>query len=259
MLDERSNRLAQALLAAGRPGSRIAHLDRSAPEIVELLFATSKIGAVTVPLNWRLAVPELRAVLEDARAPLVIAGPDYEETVAEVVASISGPPQVVGVRRGHEPVSGPRRRSTGRRRVRRRRAAALHRHDGRAEGRAHHPPTWAARDVAVLAVRRQHRLLTLPPMSPHRRDRLDVSVSERRHDDPRARVRPDVVSTSSSTSASRTGSRADHAADADSRCGRRAARLPALRSIAYGASPITTPVLTAALRTFHCSLYGSTA
>ena len=30
----------------------------------------------------------------------------------------------------------------------------------------------------------------------------------------------------------------------------------ALRSIAYGASPITTPVLKAALRTFGCSLYG---
>jgi long-chain acyl-CoA synthetase len=30
----------------------------------------------------------------------------------------------------------------------------------------------------------------------------------------------------------------------------------ALRSIAYGASPITTPVLKAALRTFACSLYG---
>ena len=30
----------------------------------------------------------------------------------------------------------------------------------------------------------------------------------------------------------------------------------ALRSIAYGASPITTPVLKAALRTFQCSLYG---
>jgi long-chain acyl-CoA synthetase len=30
----------------------------------------------------------------------------------------------------------------------------------------------------------------------------------------------------------------------------------ALRSIAYGASPITTPILKAALRTFNCSLYG---
>ena len=30
----------------------------------------------------------------------------------------------------------------------------------------------------------------------------------------------------------------------------------ALRSIAYGASPITTPVLKAALRTFDCELFG---
>ena len=59
-LDERSNRLAQALLAAGAgPGSPVGHLDRSAPEVVELLMAVGKIGAVAVPLNWRLATPEL--------------------------------------------------------------------------------------------------------------------------------------------------------------------------------------------------------
>ena len=39
------------------------------PEVVELLFAASKIGAVLVPLNWRLAAPELAAVLADAEAP----------------------------------------------------------------------------------------------------------------------------------------------------------------------------------------------
>ena len=74
-LDDRSNRLAQALLAAGAgPGSRIAHLDRSAPEVVELLVAVSKIGAVAVPLNWRLATPELTAIVADAGAPVLIAG-----------------------------------------------------------------------------------------------------------------------------------------------------------------------------------------
>ena len=41
-------------------------------------------------------------------------------------------------------------------------------------------------------------------------------------------------------------------------CGAGAAErdFSALRSIAYGASPITTPVLKAALRTFRCSLFG---
>ena len=54
---------------ASAPGSRVAYLDRTAPEVVELLFAASKIGAVAVPLNWRLAAPELAAVVADAGAP----------------------------------------------------------------------------------------------------------------------------------------------------------------------------------------------
>src|SRR4051812_2647123 len=69
-LDERSNRLAQALLAGGLgAGSRVAYLGRSAPEVIELLFAASKIGAVIVPLNWRLSARELAGVLDNAEAP----------------------------------------------------------------------------------------------------------------------------------------------------------------------------------------------
>ena len=44
-LDARSSRLAQALLAAGiGPGSRVAYLGRTAPEVLELLFAAGKAG-----------------------------------------------------------------------------------------------------------------------------------------------------------------------------------------------------------------------
>ena len=84
-LDERSNRLAQALLAQGvGAGTRVAYLDRSSPEVVELLFAASKVGAVLVPLNWRLAVPELAAVLADSEAPVLIAGPAFREIAEHV-------------------------------------------------------------------------------------------------------------------------------------------------------------------------------
>ena len=102
-LDERSSRLAQALAGAGAgAGSRVAYLDRSAPELVELLFAASKVGAVAVPLNWRLAAPELRAVLEDARAPVLIAGPEYEEIAEDVAGSASTGPTVVRVATDYE-------------------------------------------------------------------------------------------------------------------------------------------------------------
>ena len=44
-LDQRSSRLAQALLAGGAgAGARVAYLGRSAPEVIELLCAASKIG-----------------------------------------------------------------------------------------------------------------------------------------------------------------------------------------------------------------------
>jgi acyl-CoA synthetase (AMP-forming)/AMP-acid ligase II len=82
-LDERSNRLARALVESGAgPGVRVAYLDRSAPEVIELLFAASKIGAVLVPLNWRLAVAELARIVADARAPVLVAGGAFAETAA---------------------------------------------------------------------------------------------------------------------------------------------------------------------------------
>ena len=102
-LDERSNRLAQALLDSGvQAGSHVAYLDRTAPEVVELLFATAKVGAVTVPLNWRLAPRELALVLEDARPPVLIAGESYADVAGELVAGLSPAPERVVVGDAYE-------------------------------------------------------------------------------------------------------------------------------------------------------------
>jgi long-chain acyl-CoA synthetase len=100
-LDERTNRLAQALRVAGvGPGARVAHLDRTGPEVVEALFAVSKIGAVLVPLNWRLAVPELTAIVADSGAPLVIAGASFAATAARIADALA--PRVGVVEAGED-------------------------------------------------------------------------------------------------------------------------------------------------------------
>ncbi|HET9739446.1 MAG TPA: long-chain-fatty-acid--CoA ligase [Solirubrobacteraceae bacterium] len=102
-LDQRSNRLAHALRASGvGAGTRVAYLDRSSPEVIELLFAASKIGAVLVPLNWRLAPPELAAVVADARAPVLIAGPAYREVAEDVLERLSPAPDLVVVGEAYE-------------------------------------------------------------------------------------------------------------------------------------------------------------
>jgi len=75
---QRSCRVAQAL-AAGRVGAgdRVAFLDRNGMAYFDVLFAGSLIGAVNVAVNWRLAPVEMGAVIDDARARVLVVHPDY--------------------------------------------------------------------------------------------------------------------------------------------------------------------------------------
>ena len=58
--NERANRLAQALLAAGlRKGDVVAFLSSNRAEIVEIYFALSRTGIIGLPLNYRLAATEM--------------------------------------------------------------------------------------------------------------------------------------------------------------------------------------------------------
>lgn len=47
------------------PGDRIVVLAPNTTDMFEVQFACGRIGAIFVPLNWRLANPELRAILGD--------------------------------------------------------------------------------------------------------------------------------------------------------------------------------------------------
>ncbi|WP_334191712.1 class I adenylate-forming enzyme family protein [Pararhodobacter sp.] len=66
---DRIARLAAGLRAQGlRRGQSIAILAGNSAEHMELTFAAIWAGIVVVPLNWRLSVPELRAILRDSGA-----------------------------------------------------------------------------------------------------------------------------------------------------------------------------------------------
>jgi fatty-acyl-CoA synthase len=73
-LHERATRLAHALAGLGvRHGDRVAYLGPNHPTFLEALFATGQLGAVFVPLNWRLAAPELAYIITDSGADVLIA------------------------------------------------------------------------------------------------------------------------------------------------------------------------------------------
>lgn len=78
-LDLTSTRLAHGLRARGvGPGDRVAFLGLNSMELVTAMFATASLGAVFVPLNTRLAAPELRYVLDNSEPATVIC----EDTLA---------------------------------------------------------------------------------------------------------------------------------------------------------------------------------
>ncbi|MED7926217.1 long-chain fatty acid--CoA ligase [Nonomuraea sp. LP-02] len=75
-LRDRAYRLASALAGelGVRRGDRVAYLGPNEPALVETFCAAGLLGAVFVPLNTRLAAPELRFVLEDAAPAVLLLG-----------------------------------------------------------------------------------------------------------------------------------------------------------------------------------------
>ncbi len=81
-LNARANRVANALLEADvGPGDRVATLLKNGVEFVETYFGAAKIGAVFVPLNWRLVAAELDYILGDCGAKALVYDSDFDETV----------------------------------------------------------------------------------------------------------------------------------------------------------------------------------
>ncbi|MFT4656052.1 MAG: acyl-CoA synthetase (AMP-forming)/AMP-acid ligase II [Candidatus Aldehydirespiratoraceae bacterium] len=74
-LNVRSSRVANALSAQGLvAGDRVAVLSKNAPEFFDLAMGCSKIGAILVGLNWRLAAPEIAVIVADAAPSMIVVG-----------------------------------------------------------------------------------------------------------------------------------------------------------------------------------------
>ncbi len=85
--NRRVNTLAHALKSLGvNHGDRLAYLDLNHPNFFVTLFATAKLGAIFVPLNFRLTGPELTFILNDAGVHTLI----HDEQFGPVVEAIRG-------------------------------------------------------------------------------------------------------------------------------------------------------------------------
>jgi acyl-CoA synthetase (AMP-forming)/AMP-acid ligase II len=84
-LNKRSNRIANSLLEQGvKPGDRVATLLKNSIEFIESYYAIAKIGAVMVPVNWRLVANEIAYILGDSGALTLIYDADFDTTVEQL-------------------------------------------------------------------------------------------------------------------------------------------------------------------------------
>lgn len=86
----RAARLAAGLAGAGLGlGERVAILAPNGPEYVDLFGAAALLGAIVVPINWRLSAEEVAYVIEDTAPRVLIASPEFQALVpAAIVASM---------------------------------------------------------------------------------------------------------------------------------------------------------------------------
>lgn len=106
-LERRCADAAAALSAEGvRPGDRVAWLDLNSDRTYEMLFACARSGAVFCPLNWRLSVSEISAILEDADAQILFVGERFYDIAAKLaLPDLRKIVAIDGVSRGWEPYS----------------------------------------------------------------------------------------------------------------------------------------------------------
>jgi fatty-acyl-CoA synthase len=93
---DRVERLRTGLAGLGvEPGERVAYLGPNHPAFVETMFAAMAAGAVFVPLNTRLAPPELAQQLRDAQVRAFVWADGLDATARAVLAEQPVPVRIV--------------------------------------------------------------------------------------------------------------------------------------------------------------------
>lgn len=88
-MDERVNRLANAMQSKGmQQGDKVGILMTNRIEVLEVVFAAAKIGAVSVPINIRLSAPEIAYILTNSDSKILFFSENFIETVNKFKESV---------------------------------------------------------------------------------------------------------------------------------------------------------------------------
>lgn len=102
-LDRAASKVAQRLIAAGvQPQDRIACLTKNCDAFFELWFGAAKARVCLAPVNFRLAAPEIAYILRDSRARVLFVGEDFVDLAEKALADLPERPTVVIIDGAHQ-------------------------------------------------------------------------------------------------------------------------------------------------------------
>ena len=91
-----ANRVGNALLSLGvRPRSKVVWCGPNSPQVVAVMAATRKIGAIAVPLNYRLTAEEARYVVDHCDAEIAYVDAEYAHLFAGLTGDLENLRHVV--------------------------------------------------------------------------------------------------------------------------------------------------------------------
>lgn len=98
-LNDRVNQTAAVLVSdlGVRPGDRVAYLLPNCPELLEVYYAIQKIGAVAVPLNYKLIPREIGYLVNASGAEVLVFAHQFAAAVAEAARALSADVALVSV------------------------------------------------------------------------------------------------------------------------------------------------------------------
>ncbi|MBO0959818.1 long-chain fatty acid--CoA ligase [Neobacillus sp. MM2021_6] len=102
--NEEVNKLAHGLLQRGvNKGDKLAIMMKNSDHFVFTFFAAAKIGAVAVPVNFRLTATEVQYILDQSDAAIVVCDKEFEQIIVEAKKDTAvrmvitvGEPETVG-------------------------------------------------------------------------------------------------------------------------------------------------------------------
>ncbi len=101
-LDRAASRVANGLGSEGLgPQTRIAQIGKNSDVFYEMFFGCAKANCVLVPVNWRLAPPEIAYIINDAGAELLLVGADFVEVIEGLLDQLPSVKKVIAIDGGH--------------------------------------------------------------------------------------------------------------------------------------------------------------